>query len=606
MNTLFVLLLISAIISIVLVLAICITKTKPDTELQYHQIPDLIENNLTISNLKITDNSKSTFIYSSKLITENEFELSAYELTDFSPEKVTINLTIGEKNITKTVSVQEGGTFSFNINDFENLKEMQKTKTMRLVKTYKSNMIPSRMLKSCISFMNINPGYDLFYYDDDTAREFLVDNFSEDVVDAYDCLIPGAFKADLFRLAELYINGGIYSDASMICIDAVDFRDFEEDLILVKDLYEYPIYNALIVAKSQKIELLNYFLQNITKRVLEKYHPNNKDALSYTGPGALGILLNKYDKNPDTAEIKYGKHKYGDLVYLLKHVPGTISDNSTNKKYIKTKYSGWEKERQDSIHYSILVKNDLVYKKKVEDIIINNNNICIFQTWETKWVSKKMYDATLTLKQLNPEFNYRFFSNDDRRKLIKDNFSEKIYKAYNSLIPGAYRADIWRLCVLHIYGGFYCDADMVCLRPLKTMLNKPGVNFIAVYGGKNQVDNGFIWTKPGHPVLMKCLELATENILNKVYFESDLELTGPHLLGKIIGNMYGSESIMPGRIKKSDIYLLKRNDKNSLIVEDINGEKYFKVRYNGYLEERILMGGTSWANSHKKKKIFRD
>ena len=44
------------------------------------------------------------------------------------------------------------------------------------------------------------------------CREFIKVNFNPLVLKAYDTLIPTAYKADLFRLCVLYINGGIYGD----------------------------------------------------------------------------------------------------------------------------------------------------------------------------------------------------------------------------------------------------------------------------------------------------------------------------------------------------------------------------------------------------------
>lgn len=60
------------------------------------------------------------------------------------------------------------------------------------------------------------PGVELVYYDDAASREFLAQHYPAVVVNAWDALIPGhyAYKADLFRYAELLINGGVYVDAA--------------------------------------------------------------------------------------------------------------------------------------------------------------------------------------------------------------------------------------------------------------------------------------------------------------------------------------------------------------------------------------------------------
>ena len=59
-----------------------------------------------------------------------------------------------------------------------------------------------------------NPGFKLEYYSDKGSRDFVENNYDKRVLDAYDKLKPGAYKADLFRYAILYKRGGIYSDLS--------------------------------------------------------------------------------------------------------------------------------------------------------------------------------------------------------------------------------------------------------------------------------------------------------------------------------------------------------------------------------------------------------
>ena len=57
-----------------------------------------------------------------------------------------------------------------------------------------------------------NPEFQHYIYDDGMCREFIKKNFNREVLHAYDSLEPDAFKADLWRYAILYINGGVYVD----------------------------------------------------------------------------------------------------------------------------------------------------------------------------------------------------------------------------------------------------------------------------------------------------------------------------------------------------------------------------------------------------------
>jgi mannosyltransferase OCH1-like enzyme len=65
-------------------------------------------------------------------------------------------------------------------------------------------------------------GWEYNFYDDDSAGEFLSLHFPPEVRDAYDAVIPGAFKADLFRYCVLLIKGGVYSDMDVMLESNLD------------------------------------------------------------------------------------------------------------------------------------------------------------------------------------------------------------------------------------------------------------------------------------------------------------------------------------------------------------------------------------------------
>ena len=90
----------------------------------------------------------------------------------------------------------------------------------------------------------------------------------------------------------------------------------------------------------------------------------------------------------------------------------------------------------------------------------------IFQTFETTLLPEGMSKACLSWKIKNPEWEYYFFDKKDRVEFIKKHFSDDVLEAYLSLIPGAFKADVWRYCVLYIEGGVYIDADTICELPL--------------------------------------------------------------------------------------------------------------------------------------------
>jgi hypothetical protein len=65
-------------------------------------------------------------------------------------------------------------------------------------------------------------GWEYKFYADEDAASFLSTHFPAEVREAYDALIPGAFKADLFRYCVLLIHGGVYADVDIMLESALD------------------------------------------------------------------------------------------------------------------------------------------------------------------------------------------------------------------------------------------------------------------------------------------------------------------------------------------------------------------------------------------------
>ena len=105
--------------------------------------------------------------------------------------------------------------------------------------------------------IKLNPDFKIKYYSDKGSREFIKNNYSKEILSAYDSLIPGAYKADLFRYCVLYKYGGIYSDLTQRFTKPFNkFIDLEKDeLYLVKDIDHYKI-NSTELSKGIQISFI--------------------------------------------------------------------------------------------------------------------------------------------------------------------------------------------------------------------------------------------------------------------------------------------------------------------------------------------------------------
>lgn len=143
---------------------------------------------------------------------------------------------------------------------------------------------PSELNKNCIeSFAELNTEYSYQHFNSTQRRNFILTNFDEKVINAYDLLVSGAFQADLFRYCFLYINGGCYFDDKII--PKKPLRDIitpTDTLLLCKDYESDSMLNAIIMTTPRNelfLHLINECVKNISFNV-----PHNFDILSYTGP----------------------------------------------------------------------------------------------------------------------------------------------------------------------------------------------------------------------------------------------------------------------------------------------------------------------------------
>jgi mannosyltransferase OCH1-like enzyme len=158
----------------------------------------------------------------------------------------------------------------------------------------------------------------------------------------------------------------------------------------------------------------------------------------------------------------------------------------------------------------------------------------IFQTWYTKDLPPKMKERVEELKATNPRFEHYLFDDNDCREFIKNNFDNDVLYAYDNLIPGAYKADLWRYCVLYINGGIYLDIKLKCINGFRLIELTENNHYVKDRVAPLSIYNALIVCQRGSPFLWKAIYRVVFNVQNKIYGKNPLEPTGPLMLGKII------------------------------------------------------------------------
>ena len=188
------------------------------------------------------------------------------------------------------------------------------------------------------SFLDYNPDFLYLFYDNLDCISFF-QTWCPDDLKYYLKLRPGAFRADFFRYAFLYQNGGCYFDHKMICrLPINEFIQGDKELVLCAD-WNYDVsldtienlYNAVIMV-TPKHPLLENVLEKCRKNIQDSLYLDG--AFSVTGPTLFKRCFDQVYPN-NTAPIEF-KH----LAYLpwTNHKNMIVVHRTSNKVFLNKSY----------------------------------------------------------------------------------------------------------------------------------------------------------------------------------------------------------------------------------------------------------------------------
>ena len=140
-----------------------------------------------------------------------------------------------------------------------------------LIQYWHEEKLPLPLELSTNSWKDKNPDYAYSLYNEYSAESFLKTHFDKEVVTAYQRCDIIAEKADLFRLAYLYQEGGIYADVDDLCLQGLNtllaehhsFIVYQEGLALGNNFIASHKGNRIIKASLDTCvrNLMNYVVE---------------------------------------------------------------------------------------------------------------------------------------------------------------------------------------------------------------------------------------------------------------------------------------------------------------------------------------------------------
>jgi mannosyltransferase OCH1-like enzyme len=462
-----------------------------------------------------------------------------------------------------------------------------------------------------------NPDYELFYFSREDRLQFITDQNNDQLLSAYNKIIPEAFKTDIFRYVVLTTYGGVWMDFSMQSLVSLADIVKNYDYVYVKDTAgDYNsmqgIYNAFIVSQKD-----NSFLKIAIEKCI--YNITNElycdTDLSVTSPHLLGSL---YREVNDVENVPVGVTQNNTVFYEHRITNQFIDDNGVN--IIQIKHPN---------HYQILYNTQEKYGVIWNKGQLYNSSTVIKgfkdikdRKWEgegiPKWIFKtgsyklenlpELYKHIfLDILKKNPGYELFYFSDEDCMLSIHHHYGEEYFRLHQKLIPTAYQADFWRYCILNQYGGCYGDFSQIPLVSYDELTE----GFDRVFARddpspRNFLYNAVMCVKAGDAVVAKAIEISVNNIRNSNYDGHPLGIVGPKVLGQAFitkgFNINSSKSyIHVGKYKGSNI--LKHLQQGGIVQDDLEKNIFVTKIGNHYgvLYDKRKHYGELWHS----RQVFR-
>lgn len=221
----------------------------------------------------------------------------------------------------------------------------------------------------------------------------------------------------------------------------------------------------------------------------------------------------------------------------------------------------------------------------------------IHQTYETRVIPVKISACISAWTSSNPDYTYKYYTGEDCRDFLATHFDSSVLQAYDSLYPGAFKADLWRCCVLYVYGGVYIDAKLFPADSLSKIIS-PDADLLLVLdypleSRKNHdIYNAFMASTPQHPFMLDIITTIVSNV-QKRHKAHKLDITGPMMVGTrfkeylIRNNISYDHKAGIYRVEKEVLQMLSVQPSFVVFNSVITKEKGVPVIYHRYVRNDL-------------------
>jgi mannosyltransferase OCH1-like enzyme len=325
----------------------------------------------------------------------------------------------------------------------------------------------------------------------------------------------------------------------------------------------YPRNDILISNKYEIINFDNFFSNEINTNNFIDFHI----VAYYINEYKLKLIIRRLDE-------EYG---WDCKIKLLLY----DNNNLSIKEYINIDTSEY--------NFKILFLNTKLFLNKLDYNYEQEIPKIIFQTGNSnKFKNILHYNSIMTFIELNPEYTYIYFDDISARKFLRENFNNDVNYAYDSLVPGAFKADLLRYCFLFNNGGCYFDCKQILKIPIRMFLENDKTLILCNDVIEKALLNAIIFSNTKNIIMEKAIKDCVYNIVNKFGTEA-LDITGPIFFYKSIYNFINNENLILQNNRPPNNFIDFTNDYYNNNITLIKNNKviinrFYKGYYNNYLD----------------------
>ena len=108
------------------------------------------------------------------------------------------------------------------------------------------------------------------------------------------------------------------------------------------------------------------------------------------------------------------------------------------------------------------------------------------------------------------EYEIEFYNDEACFDIIKL-FGKTVLDCYNSLSLPAHKCDLWRYCMLYMFGGIYFDIKTILIRPVSEMFPHIDRMYTVISMMPESIYQGIICVPPRHPIMTDAISNMIHN-----------------------------------------------------------------------------------------------